>query len=511
MSATFDPRLTAYFGDAVLQAGFMPLPHLFLRHYRSLGLSQVQAMFVLQLMEIAWDIGDPPNSVNKLAIRMGLSQRSIRACSKEVHDLGLIEIYDQWDEAGAQVENAYDLSPLFHRLAALVPLHVPAGQLRTRRQRNAAPTATNKTGQQLTSIQTLSGGAQLHVAPTHVTVPLQKSSSAPLQDSAPHPMQTFAGGPEQNLAVPPSTNMQAPPEPTITGPLQKRSELKGKHKKPKKTKKQQEHHGGVLVLTSEEPNIPPGHSLRWDISISAGDVEQSRHILERAGLHARVVADAAPTLAPAECWSLVCYARGASLGPAWIASQVYDWTRRQPQAAQLNQRYDAVGRLLAVIPTEQTNALIDITDEHCPQDAQRWHMSIAELVATLAPDERAAIAAVQDAVWTVMAEQRHAAHVPNTVNAALQPSSSPEHAHAREWSATLDILQREVDQTDWRSWLAPLQLLDVDGESAVIGAPNVFVRNEASATFAPRIAAALHQTFGRKLNVEVVIGTMVLK
>ncbi len=106
-------RITAYFGDAVLQAGFMPLPHLFLRHYRSLGLSQVQAMFVLQLMEIAWDLGDPPNTVTKIAARMGLSQRSVRACSKEVHDLGLIEIYDQWDEAGAQVENAYDLGPLF--------------------------------------------------------------------------------------------------------------------------------------------------------------------------------------------------------------------------------------------------------------------------------------------------------------------------------------------------------------------------------------------------------------
>ncbi len=75
---TYDPRITAYFGDAVLQAGFMPVPNLFMRHYRQLGLSTVQAMFVLQLMEIAWDMGDPPNTVSKLAARMGVGARSIR-------------------------------------------------------------------------------------------------------------------------------------------------------------------------------------------------------------------------------------------------------------------------------------------------------------------------------------------------------------------------------------------------------------------------------------------------
>src|SRR5215210_1305345 len=52
----FDPRLVAYFGDGVLQSGFMPLPNLFLRHYTQLGLSNSQAMFLLQLMAAAWDL-----------------------------------------------------------------------------------------------------------------------------------------------------------------------------------------------------------------------------------------------------------------------------------------------------------------------------------------------------------------------------------------------------------------------------------------------------------------------
>src|SRR5690242_12052320 len=103
-TAQFDPRITAYFGDAVLQAGFMPLPHLFLRHYRELGLSHVQAMFILQLMEIAWDVGSPPTNVTRLAARMGVTARTIQLYSQEVHELGLVEIYDQFDDSGSQVE-----------------------------------------------------------------------------------------------------------------------------------------------------------------------------------------------------------------------------------------------------------------------------------------------------------------------------------------------------------------------------------------------------------------------
>jgi hypothetical protein len=136
-TAQYDPRITAYFGDAVLRTGFMPLPHLFLRHYRKLGLSHLQAMFVLQLMEIAWDVGDPPTSIGKLAERLGVDRRTIQSCSKAVHDLELVEIYDQWDEGGAQVENGYDLSPLFRKLAAFAPEPDPAGQLRSRRSRYA--------------------------------------------------------------------------------------------------------------------------------------------------------------------------------------------------------------------------------------------------------------------------------------------------------------------------------------------------------------------------------------
>ncbi len=135
MSCEFDPRITDFFGDAVLRAGFMPVPHLFMRLYRQLGLSSTQAMFLLQVMESAWDLAEAPRTVGDLARRMGVDPRTIRKYSEEVAQLQLLELYDQFDATGAQVENKYDLSPLFRRLAELAPEPAPATTFRRRQPR----------------------------------------------------------------------------------------------------------------------------------------------------------------------------------------------------------------------------------------------------------------------------------------------------------------------------------------------------------------------------------------
>src|SRR4051812_48327177 len=109
-SSPYDPRITTYFGNGLLQAGFMPLPHLFLRHYHQLGLSHLQALFVLQLMEIVWDLASPPTTITRIAERLSVSTRAVRQASQELQRQGLLVIYDQFDDTGAQVENGYDLS-----------------------------------------------------------------------------------------------------------------------------------------------------------------------------------------------------------------------------------------------------------------------------------------------------------------------------------------------------------------------------------------------------------------
>jgi hypothetical protein len=178
-TSTYDPRLTTYFGDASLQAGFMPVPHLFLRHYAELGLSGQQAMFVMQLMAASWDLGKPPATLSDIARRMGIARRTAQGISAELHARGLLAIYDQYDEDGAQTENAYNLRPLFARLAAFAPALQPAGVQRQQRAR---------------------AGAQE-----------QAVLAASVTETAARPLEAFSIPPWQNFASPPGSHDPVPP------------------------------------------------------------------------------------------------------------------------------------------------------------------------------------------------------------------------------------------------------------------------------------------------------------
>lgn len=168
----FDPRLTTYFGDATLQAGFLPLPNLFLRHYAELGLTGQQAMFVVQLMATTWDLGSPPATLSDIAARMGIARRTAQAISAELHAKGVLEIYDQYDDGGSQIENGYDLGPLFQRLTAFAPAIPVSG---TQRQR-CTRTETPSTGASATTMSADTDEA-----------PLAESGTPPWQESASRP------------------------------------------------------------------------------------------------------------------------------------------------------------------------------------------------------------------------------------------------------------------------------------------------------------------------------------
>ena len=175
MSGAYDPRLVAYFGDPVLQTGFLPVPHLLLRHYAELGLNSNHMMFLMHLMAGTWDLGSPPLNIGQLARRMGVSRRTAQVISAELHERGLIDIFDQFDEGGAQIENRYDLSGLLQRLAVFAPTPTPSGTQRQRRERAQG------------------------------TFPV-----APSVDAAPHPQAAVAEQPHAARCAPP-TQLTAPP------------------------------------------------------------------------------------------------------------------------------------------------------------------------------------------------------------------------------------------------------------------------------------------------------------
>ncbi|MBA3947255.1 MAG: hypothetical protein H0X37_22185 [Herpetosiphonaceae bacterium] len=495
-TGVYDSRLTAYFGDAVLQAGFMPLPHLFLRHYRELGLSHIQAMFVLQLMEIAWDLSRPPTSIAKLAARMGVGHRTIQVCSRELHALGLVDIYDQFDEAGAQVENGYDLSPLFRRLAAFAPVERPRGELRERRAR----VRTGETN----------------------PAPSVGPNIPPVQESAPA---------SRTDLHPSSAAPCIPPPPHDSG---LKAELKNLRKNPGRNQQEHQAVGGADTA----PNVREqgshvnhtGYSLRWETRLDADDIRHSRAVLDLVGLNANVAAAAAPTLHPAESWALLTYARGAGLGPGWVASQVYDFGRQQPQRAALARRYDAAGQALATLVPTVAEAVLDAAERCCPHDLPAAHAALGNAAAVY--DVQCALTAV----WSVMAEQRSQrshgdSHQPTPVvqlpgrslpfsELGLVPAADPGErtvllpqadATSRAvllpelWDITLREVQPQVTQSEWDTWLRSTVLLDVDDSEAIIGTPNIFVRQEVEQRYAEVLQSALQAALCRQMHINVVI------
>lgn len=149
MPERFDPRIVAYFGDAILRAGFLPIPHLLLRHYAAIGLADHEFIFILLVISSAWDLRDPPKTRKDYARRMDVHPRSIQRYAKDIEGKGLIVIYDQFDERGAQVENGIDLSPLFAKLAQFAPEPAPLGTLRRRERRSKPEEGTGTGGRQI--------------------------------------------------------------------------------------------------------------------------------------------------------------------------------------------------------------------------------------------------------------------------------------------------------------------------------------------------------------------------
>jgi hypothetical protein len=81
--------------------------------------------------------------------------------------------------------------------------------------------------------------------------------------------------------------------------------------------------------------------------------------------------------------------------------------------------------------------------------------------------------------------------------------------HLELWDKALARLSTLVDPVSWETWLAPTHLLDIIDNIAVVGAPNVFARDEVQRRYVPQIATALSTELGRAVEVEVVIGTLV--
>ncbi len=480
MSSEFDPRITAYFGDAVLRAGFMAVPHLFMRHYRQLGLSATHAMFLLQIMESTWDLAEAPKTTGDLARRMDVDKRTIRKYTEEVVELGLVVLYDQFDASGAQIENGYDLSPLFDRLARFAPEPTPGGAVRRRVAR---------------------GTESAHDAPD-VAAASQTIRPSPGPNDPPLPR-------PKRSAPPPAQTIRPSPDREIQAPRSGRSGLKRNQRIAKNQETCLMHDtGSVMREQSSHFDIPQSHSgwsLRWNQPLTKGEVQQSNTLLQCMGIDNPVRALIAPSLAPAEVWALHTYSVAKNWQPALLVSQVYDKASKQPQmAAFLHAQYDHVGRQLATLDPEVAATLLQLVSAHCPHTPHAVR-SDALVVSN-------GLQAIAEDVWSMVAGLR--GHRGSMLNAyrgvPAQPAAASQDAQACEklWEAAIALLKGQLAAADVDIWLVPARLLAVEANRAVIGADNVFVREQIEQRYQELVRGTLQSLVGQPLEVQVVVGCL---
>ncbi len=90
---------------------------------------------------------------------------------------------------------------------------------------------------------------------------------------------------------------------------------------------------------------------------------------------------------------------------------------------------------------------------------------------------------------------------------ASEAVAPEQHARSQLWAAVQERLRTTVDPGEYATWLEPTRLLEIDGDIAVVGAPNIFVRDEIERRYKAECVAHLAAVIGRPYSLELVIVT----
>lgn len=75
------------------------------------------------------------------------------------------------------------------------------------------------------------------------------------------------------------------------------------------------------------------------------------------------------------------------------------------------------------------------------------------------------------------------------------------------WNRVLESLLPQIPRNEFETWIKPSRLFDVQDGSAIVGVPNIFVRQEIERRFLGSLQAALDEILGYRIELHVVIGT----
>ncbi len=89
------------------------------------------------------------------------------------------------------------------------------------------------------------------------------------------------------------------------------------------------------------------------------------------------------------------------------------------------------------------------------------------------------------------------------------PEDQHESVHpevAELWHNVLDQLRLELSEGDYDTWIKPLTLVALEDGLAVVGTPNIFVREAVEQVYQTHLEAVLSKAYGRPMALQAVIG-----
>lgn len=110
--------ITRWKHEELFDGGFLGVPVLFLKHYAHLKphpLSTGEAIFTLQLMSFKWGSDAPFPSYERVAKRMGVTDKAVRRYAKDMEAKGYLRRQKRVGQT-----NRFDLSGLFDALLRAV-------------------------------------------------------------------------------------------------------------------------------------------------------------------------------------------------------------------------------------------------------------------------------------------------------------------------------------------------------------------------------------------------------
>jgi DNA-binding MarR family transcriptional regulator len=126
--------VTRWGGDPrIKKEGFVPIPKRFLDYHAALkpySITVAEALFIIHLMWYKWDEKPPYPSLKTLARRMGVTAIYARRIARSLEGKGLLKRLPR-----SGYTNAFDVTPLFKKLAAHVTAEAQQGTKKPTRKR----------------------------------------------------------------------------------------------------------------------------------------------------------------------------------------------------------------------------------------------------------------------------------------------------------------------------------------------------------------------------------------